>query len=196
MADDTHTSGSDSGATAARPTWHEREIALALQRLATAREHLAILEQRGAHAVQATETAAANPADVTRAHEVQADIDALRPKAAARFGGGAARARIDELEVSLHLVLDRLGFASYEQFILGATPPSAAPAVDPDALRFAQREFADAERSFLEVVAMVIPPNEPDLADLSDGADSVGSEVDETGHDAEILHFKADPAAS
>ena len=182
MADDTQTRG-----TGARPSWHERETALALQRLATAREHLAILEERAAAA--GAGPAQADPADVAKAHALQAEIDALRPKANARFGGGAARNRIDDLEVSLHLVLDRLGFASYELFVTGANRPAAAPAVDPDALRFATREFADAQRSFLEVAAMVIPPNEPEQVD--EPVDEQGS-----GRDAEILRFKADPAAS
>jgi len=178
MADDTPTRGT-------RPSWQEREIKLALQRLATAREHLAILEERAA-AATGPDPSAADPADVAKAHQLQADIDALRPKAAGRFGGGAARARISELEVSLHLVLDRLGFASYELFVTGIDRPPPAPAVDADALRFAQREFADAEASFLEVVAMEIPPVEAEDE----------PEVAEPEHEAEILRFKADPAAS
>lgn len=188
MADDNPTRGSEPSSSGPRPSWHEREIALALQRLATARERLATLEERASVAPPVPEPAG-DPADVAKAHEIVADIDALRPKAASRFGGGAARSRIDELEVNLHLVLDRLGVASYDELVRRLERPSAAavPSVDADALRFAQREFEDAERSFLEVAAMVIPPNEPEET------------VDDTAepeHEAEILRFKVDPAAS
>ena len=179
MADDTPPPGPTHER---KRTWHERELAQALERLAIARERLAVLEEQ---AEAPAPFAQADPADLAKADELHAEIVARTPKASARFGGAKERARIEELQVALHLVLDRTGVASYEALVATRDQPSA-PALDPDVVAFATREFADAQRSFLEVAAMEMPPADPD-PEVDDEAD---------GPDAEVLHFKADPAAS
>lgn len=151
MAEDDETSAS-------KPSWHEREIAQALQRLANARAQLASLEeQAGASAPERPEP---DPADVARATQLRADIAKLTAKASGRFGASAARAKLEEAELQLRLLLERLGVADLDE--LRAGPADAAPAVDPAVLDFARRECADAEQAFLEVAAMVIPDAEPE----------------------------------
>lgn len=154
------TDGDLPAASPARPTWQEREIALALQRLASARVRVASLEE--AMATPAAAVAQADPADVQRLQEIEAEMAKLRPKASARFGGGNARQRIDELEVQQRLLLDRLGVESYEAYLAAVAEPDAPPAVDPDVMAFAVREFEAAQEAFIEVSTMVIAEADPD----------------------------------
>lgn len=148
MADDNATSP-------AKPSWHEREVAQALQRLANARAQLASLEEQIAATVTRPEP---DPADVAKAEALQAEITKLISKASGRFGASAARAKLEVCERDLRLVLDRLGVEHLDEL---SAPPTAS-GVDPTVLDFAQRECADAEQMFLEVAAMVIPDTEPE----------------------------------
>jgi hypothetical protein len=154
------TDGDPSASSTARPTWQEREIALALQRLASARVRVASLEEE--MATPAATVATADPADLERLETLQGEIAKLRPKASSRFGGGNARQRIDELEVQQRLVLERLGVDSYEDYLAIADQPVAPPAVDPDVMAFAIAEFESAQKAFLEVSTMVIADADPD----------------------------------
>ena len=154
------TDGDPSAAPPARPSWQEREIALALQRLASARVRVASLEEQLAS--PAATVAAADPADIDRVEALQAEIVKLQPKASSRFGGGNARHRIDELLVQQRLVLERLGFDSYDAYHAVGARPDAAPAVDPDVMAFAVAEFESAQQAFLDVSTMVIADADPD----------------------------------
>lgn len=153
MAEDDESSGS-------KASWHEREIALALQRLATARANLAPLEEQAGTTAVRPEP---DPADVARATELQAEVTKLISKASGRFGASSARAKLEVAQRELRVVLDRLGVDRLDQ--VGSAPPP--PAVDPAVLDFARRECAAAEQAFLEVAAMVIPDAdlEPEVAD-------------------------------
>jgi hypothetical protein len=142
-------------------SWQERETMLALQRLATARANLATLEEAAA---PADPMASVDRDDARRADELHAEIEKLRPKTTARFGAGAAKEKIDELDFQLRLVLDRMGFATYEAYRAAAENPVTAADVDATVLELARREFRSAEESFLEIASMVSPPSEPEPA--------------------------------
>lgn len=146
-----------------RPSWHEREIALGLQRLANARAHLAALEEQSLDAPAAV---GVDRAQLAEAERLQIDIDRATAKASGRFGGGSARAKLELVQRQLDLLLERLGADSIVDLRARANE-SAAPAVDPTLLDFARRECAEAEKAFLEVAAMVIPDVDP--ADVADG---------------------------
>lgn len=157
-------------------------MALALQRLASARANLATLEE--AAQTPAVKLAQSDPGDLARIEETEAEIAKLRHKASGRFGGGAARERIEELELSQRLVLERIGVSSYADFraVLDA-PESSTAAIDKDVLAFARREFENAEQAFLEVAALVIPENEAE-------------EPVDDGEGAEVIDLKVKPQAA
>jgi hypothetical protein len=152
----------DNVGSAPKPSWHEREINLALQRLANARAHLALLEEQAGASTPAAPVV--DPADLARADELQRDIAKLTAKASGRFGGGSAR-KLQEAERELRLLLHRVGVERVED--LRAAPGDAGEAVDPAVLDFARRECDDAQKAFLEVTAMVIPEaeDEPEAPD-------------------------------
>ena len=130
MAEDDSTSGS-------KPSWHEREITQALQRLANARANLATLEEQVDAAV---DHPAPDPADLARAAELQAEATKLISKASGRFGGSSARAKLEVVQRDLRVVLDRLGVERIEDLDVATTPTG----VDPTVLDFARRECAQA----------------------------------------------------
>jgi hypothetical protein len=176
----------DNAVPAPKPSWHEREIAQALQRLANARAQLATLEEQAAEAPARPDP---DPADVARARSLQADITKLTAKASGRFGGSGARAKLADAQAELAAVLDRIGVADLDELAAGG--PSA-PTVDPTVLDFARRECADAEEAFLAVAAMVIPdaedePEQPD-AEVIAAADTFGDDAD--------LDLRIEPSAS
>ena len=139
----------DDATSPTKPSWHEREIAEALQRLANARAQLATLEEQVEAAAARPEP---DPGDVARAEALQAEVVKLTAKASGRFKG-SARAKLEATERDLRLVLDRLGVERLEQL----AEVRAEAAVDPTVLDFARRECADAEQAFLEIAALEIP---------------------------------------
>jgi hypothetical protein len=155
--------GTDAGAPAsgdgaARGTWHEREIATALQRLATARANLSGLEEA---------QAAAGPlGDVdedtrSRLSALDAEIRSLVPLSVGRKGRHA-RARIDELSRELDAAASLAGLGDAERYRTArATFDVAGGGVDPTVLAFARREAEAAEAAFLEITSLVLPEPEP-----------------------------------
>jgi hypothetical protein len=175
----------DDTSSEAKPTWHEREITQALQRLANARAQLASLEEQ----VQAaTDRPGPDPADVARAKALEADIAKLTRKASGRFGG-SARAKLDDAQRQLHLVLERLGVERLEDLDVAA----AAPAVDATVLDFARRECADAQQAFLEVTAMVMPDAEPEADEPDAEVIPAGTYA---GGDDDELDLRIEPSAA
>lgn len=176
----------DNATSPAKPSWHEREIAQALQRLANARAQLASLEEQVGATVTRPEP---DPADVARAESLQADIAKLTTKASGRFGATAARAKLEVSQRDLRLVLDRLGVEHLDEL----SAPAAGAAVDPTVLDFARRECADAEQAFLEVAAMVIPDAEPE-AEHHDAEIIAAAET--FGDDGTELDLRIEPSAA
>lgn len=150
-------------------TWHERETALSLLRLANARANLAQLEEQHE---QSAPKGTRDSADVARAEQLQSEIERHITKASGRFGAGAARARLEEAQLQQRPVLERLGVATFDELREGGR--DLAPAVDPTVLDFARRECAEAEKTFLEVAAMVIPEVE-DEDDDADGGEVIAA---------------------
>lgn len=148
-------------------TWQEQETLRALRRLANARSQLAQLEEQAAEAVAAP---TADPADVARIEALRAEVAELGPRSRSRFGGGAARQRIAELEAEERLILQRAEVADLAELRARATAPSA-PAVDDAVLDFARRELAAAEAAWAEVQALELPEPEPEPQAPADGAD-------------------------
>ncbi len=186
------TDGEPSAASPARPTWQEREIALALQRLASARVRVASLEEE--LATPAAAVAKAGPADIGRLEELHGEITKLKPKASSRFGGGSARQRVNELEVQERLILERLGVDSYEAYVVIAEQPAAPPAVDPDVMAFARKEFESAQQAFLDVSTLVLADVDPEdevferrdvIAARHDTV--VTTTIEDNEHDAEVI---------
>lgn len=136
-------------------SWAEQEVVDALKRLARAQSHLADLEARAGEATTPTFEAA----DVERLEKLQGQLAQARAKASGRFGRGAARDRLAELEMAERLVLDRMGVDSYADCRSAIEAPHVE-AVDPQVLAFAQRELASARTAWLEVQALEIPPVE------------------------------------
>jgi len=184
----------DNVGTPSRPSWHEREIALGLLRLANARAHLATLEQQRSDAPVAV---AFDPAPLAEAERLQTDVDRATAKASGRFGGGSARGRLERSRGELDLLLERLGADSIADLRARASEP-AAPAVDPTVLDFARRECAEAEKAFLEVAAMVMPDVDP--ADGTDAGDRADGEVVPAaasfGDDEGDLDLRIEPSAA
>lgn len=140
-------------------TWQERETSRALERLASARANLATLEEQAAG--PANRLAGVDPTDLATLDELDAERRKLEPKANSRFGGAAARERLDEIALKTGLILERVGFASYEELAAERDRPVAPAAeVDPVILEFARREVADAEAAFIEIVSLELPPTE------------------------------------
>jgi hypothetical protein len=135
-----------------RLSWRERELLTALRRLANSQAQVRSLEEamRNQSAVAPPE-----PGDVERIEALESELEKLRAKAAGRFGGGAARDRLPEVEMQQRLVLERLGFESYDDFVVaGRRPVRADERVDPAILDFARRELHAAEETYAELLAM------------------------------------------
>ncbi len=179
--------GTDNVGSASKPSWHEREISLGLQRLANARAQLASLEEQ----VGAASQHAVAPDDLARAEALDADISKHAAKASARFGGGAARGKVEAARNELAPLLDRYQVASVDELRARA---ATSDAVDPAVLDFARLECTEAERSFLEVAAMVIPEHEPDLEGDGDADAEVIAASDSFGDDD--LDLRIEPSAS
>jgi hypothetical protein len=144
------TSSSDDGEP--RLSWRERELLTALRRVANSRAQVQALDE-------ATQRHASGPAplpgDVERVDELERELAKVRAKASSRFGGGAARDRLPHLEAQQRIVLERLGFDSYDAFVAaGRRPPSAAEPVDPAIVDFAHRELEAAEAAYAELLSM------------------------------------------
>lgn len=164
-----------------RLPWIERERMAALQRFATSRARLAELEDMTSGSALLLANATAD--DLATIDEMYKEIDSLRHKAAGRFGGKAAE-RIEELELQARLVLERIGFGSYEALQAERAKPPTITAVDPTMLAFAKREYADAEKAFFEVAALDIP-------------EAVADDEDDDGPGADVVDLHAPrPAAS
>lgn len=147
------------GADDAKLSWSEREMLTALRRLANAQLQVAqvdeLLERQPALALER--------ADATLVQTTAAELDALAKKARSRFGGGSARARVAELESRQRVVLDRLGFESYDAFVAAGAGDAAGLAapepVDPVVVEFARRELLAAEAAYRELLEL---PDDPD----------------------------------
>jgi hypothetical protein len=146
-----------------RLSFKDREMVIALRRLANARSQLSHLEEQMAANASAR---VVDPAELARLEAYQADIDKLTVKAGGRFGGGAARARLSEVEMQLRLALERLGVASIDELRTKGSSPSEVT-VDEGVLDFARRELAAAEQGYREVLALPDEPDRPDDLDAS-----------------------------
>lgn len=166
----------------AKQSWQERERNLALLRMANAQANLAGLEEQAEGPGAAL--AAVDADDLVLVESIEDELVKLRVKATARFGGGAARDRIGDLEYKQRLVLDRVGFNTFEQYAAVRDTPAGA-GVDADVLAFARREFQDAQQAFLDIANLDMPEREPD-----------DDEFDLDGEDAEIINLNVKPAAS
>jgi hypothetical protein len=145
-----------------RLSWRERELLTALRRVANARAQVQALDE-------ATQRHASGPAplpgDVERVDELERELAKVRAKASSRFGGGSARDRLPQLEAQQRIVLERLGFDRYDEFVAaGKRVPVAAEPVDPAIVDFAHRELEAAETAYAELLSM------PDDVDESPAA--------------------------
>lgn len=165
VADPTASSDDD----APRLTWRERELITALRRLANSRAQVGALEeaQRDGPAPPRAE-----PGDVELVDRLHHELERLRAKASSRFGGGSARDKLPDVEMQQRLVLERLGFGSYEEFVAAGRRPAPRPdPVDPAILDFARKELAAAEEAYAALLAM--PDDESAAAiDLTRGEDA------------------------
>ena len=124
---------------------------------------------------------------------LQADITKLTAKASGRFGASGARAKLEDSQRQLRLVLERLGVDDLAD--LSSPYTDAASAVDPTVLDFARRECDDAEKAFLEVAAMVIPDVEPGSDDDEAEADVIAA-TDSFAADDTELDLRIEPSAA
>ena len=156
---------------AAALSWAERETLDALKRLARARSQVQALE------VQLVAIAAPiDPVDDKRLVEIHGELVQARSKAAGRFGRASARERVDQLEASERLLLEHLGLADYDAYLVASAPlRSDKERVDLQALAFARQELVSARQAWLDVQAMAEPelpePGFDDAGSLIDGPD-------------------------
>jgi len=148
---------------APRLSWQEREIVTALRRVANARAQVAELEARLA---EQQHRPAPDPTDSALVEQLQKEIEQVAPRAAARFGGGAARERLAELRRHQREVLDRLGFADYASFSAAGGGLAPVDDVDPVFVEFARREVRDAEEALAQVLAL--PADAPEWPQVPD----------------------------
>jgi hypothetical protein len=139
----------------ARATAALDAVAAAEAAVAEAREEV----ERAARAANPARLAPDDRADLEAAHEAVIQAD---ERAARRFGGAAARRKLDEAKAVERTVLDRLGFDSYSDFLLrssmGPTDPSAELR-----LEIARSDLLRAEATLTEsrVVADATPAPPP-----------------------------------
>jgi hypothetical protein len=132
-----------------------RDKARALERLATARANLAGLEQRATPAVE--------PGMRAAVEQRQQQIEALRQQLRSGKRGRAgkqARQQIEALEGTQRLVVECLGFRSFEEF-RAMTARADATRVDRYVLDAARQEVDRAERHFFDTAEMAIPVPTP-----------------------------------
>ncbi len=146
-------------------SWQERELVNALKRLANARSQLSALEEQSRSGSRSIDQA-----DIDALRETRYELAQARQKGKARFGGGSARERSERLELDERLILERMGFATYEEFEHWRTQPQQA-SIDPVIVEFARHELADAEAAWYEIQALEIPPQDPE-PDSEDEGDS------------------------
>jgi hypothetical protein len=141
-----------------RVSFKDREMVIALRRLANARSQLSHLEEQMASSASAR---VVDPDELARLEAYQADIDKLTAKASGRFGAGAARSRLADVEMQLRLALERLGVGSIDELKAKGSSPAEAT-VDDGVLDFARRELAAAEQAYREVLELPDAPEGPE----------------------------------
>jgi hypothetical protein len=149
----------------ARLTFKDRELLVALRRLANARSQVALLDEKLA---RRRREESLEPGDVARVDELEAQRERLERKARGRFGKGSARGRIGDVDNEQQRLLERLGFASYDAFCAWRDDPrlrEAREGIDPVFVEFARRELADATKAYHETLAL------PDLVDAEPSVD-------------------------
>jgi hypothetical protein len=156
------------GEDAPRLTWHDREVVAALRRLANARSEVAALEAQLALQDAAPST---EPQDAGTIERLQTEIDALARKAQSRFGGAAARERVAQLRGEQSMLLARLGFDTYEDFVAAGGLLAPSEQIDPVFLDFARRELAAAEVAWQEVLKLPEEAPEPQVYEGIDGVE-------------------------
>lgn len=159
----------------------------ALKRLANAQLQVAQIEATLAESAHAGAAVVVDPGDVAELEDLVAELAKLAKKSQSRFGGGSARGRSAELEAKQRLVLGRMGFASYEDYVAAchasASAADAAPSVDPVVVGFARRELAAAEAVYRELLLL---PDEVETDDEGEsgsdpGDDGSATTIDLTG---------------
>jgi hypothetical protein len=134
--------------------WSPQDRVRALERLANARAKLAGLERRDAPAI--------DPEIQAAVIERQQQINGLRSELGRRGRAGRqARQQIEALEGTQHLVMECLGFRSFEEFAT-AVDRFDASRIDHRVLDAARLEVDRAERHFFDTAEMRIPvPSAP-----------------------------------
>jgi hypothetical protein len=141
----------------------EAEREARAQDLAAAEEGVVAARREVEQSARAANPARLNADDraaLESAHETTLEAD---DRASKRFGGNAARRRLDEAKSAERAVLDRLGLDSYADFLLrssmGATDPSAELRLEIARTELVEAEAAlSAARSRAEAVPAPPPP--------------------------------------
>jgi hypothetical protein len=131
--------------------WTPSDKAKALERLAIARANLAGLERQDAPQI--------DPSIRAAVEERQLQIEALRQEIdAGRRGraGRQARQQMEALEGTQRLVIECLGFCSFEEFRT-ATDRFDSSRVDQQLIAKARDEVSRAERHFFDTAEMSVP---------------------------------------
>jgi hypothetical protein len=129
--------------------WSLQDRAQALERLAEARANLAGLERRATPAIE--------PGIRQAVEEREQQLAHLREVAGRRGRvGKQARQQIEALEGTQRLVIECLGFHSYEEFAAAAARFDATR-IDNRVIMAAREEVDRAERHFFNTAEMTIP---------------------------------------
>lgn len=112
--------------------------------LSAARERLDDAQQALLEAEQAARDLQLDPSEVEQLESAHEALLTAIEKAEGRLAGGRARERVDRLRAAEQEVLDRLGFASYSDYMMGSSLRPADPAKE-TALTAARAELAEAE---------------------------------------------------
>jgi hypothetical protein len=114
------------------------------ERVAAARARLDAARAALVDAEQAARAPDLERDDVDALEQAHAEVLELQERADSRFGGARSRKRLDDARESERQILERLGFSTYADFMMGTSMVSVDPATEA-ALEAARAELVTAE---------------------------------------------------
>lgn len=131
-------------------TRSERVLEVDATVLAAARARLDDARQALLEAEQAARSPQLDRDDTLRLEDAHEELLRALDRAERRFSGGRAQERVEELRAAEQAILDRLGFASYADYVMGHSLLRVDPALEA-ALGEARAELAAAEDEWAEL---------------------------------------------
>jgi hypothetical protein len=125
---------------------------LSADEAAAVSDELAASRAAVAEAEDAARAHLISPEDAIALETAHAALHDALERAGSRVGGIRARGQIDRLRAEEQALLDRLGFVTYAEYLMGTSPAHRDPQAEAD-LVDARRRLAEAEEAWSEVEA-------------------------------------------